>query len=155
MSIERLSAAGSGLPAAAETRARTPTPMAGNSPAIRIAPSYLTASPDELVRPETIRKLREMLATTAVSDCPVTINRDEARAILDMLDTRRGLTKTWSRTLEWGIRYGGIAQRMAERSGFSGYVSWMERRRIEPMRQLLAQLATPSAIAEDELLDAS
>ena len=127
----------------------------GPKAGIRSAPAYLTADVDELIRPDTLLRLRALLATPAVDACTFSLNRDEARTILEMVDTRWVVARAWTRTLEWGIRYAGMARSMAERSGFADYVGWMERRRIQPMQQLHTALTTHSAIAEDQLAEPS
>lgn len=47
-----------------------------------------TALPDPVagLRPETIERLRTMVATTALADCPFTLTRAEARHILELAE---------------------------------------------------------------------
>ena len=149
MLSDRLAA--TGLDTGLAGKARTgSTALAERRAESLVAPFYLTAD-RQLIRPETLDRLRELVATPAVTDCPVNISREEAAAIVEMVETRQAVAGTWSQTLDWGSRYAWIARRFAERAGFTGYANWLEKRRIEPMRQLSRELSARTAIASTNL----
>jgi len=92
------------------------------------------------LRPETVRLLRGMLATTAITDCPIDLTRDEARYILDRTLTPWMVPSSWTRALEAGFRYTVIAAQRARRSGFVDYAEWLEHTRCEALAEILGGL---------------
>ena len=92
------------------------------------------------LRPETLRILRNMLATTAITDNPVNLTREEARCILDLAVTPRIVPEAWVRALVSGFRYTIIAARQARQSGFVEYAEWLESVRTQPISDILRDL---------------
>jgi hypothetical protein len=109
-------------------------------------PAALSAQAAEPLRPETLRLLQEIAATPAVLECPVPLTREEVLAVLDLIDARAATIRSWARTLEWGLRYAQIAQRLVTRSALAGYSDWIERHRMEPMRTMHAELTGRAAL---------
>ena len=123
-------------------QAQKPARMPGG----RQVPPNLTAEATDLLRPDTIRALRQMAATRAAAEYPLNLTREEAFAILDLIDTRWTVSRAWARTLEWAIRYARIAQQFAARGGFKAYADWIDRNRIEPMRRIHDELTSGNSM---------
>lgn len=93
------------------------------------------------LRPATLRTLRAMVATTAITDNPVTLTRDEARYVLDLAETPWIVPSSWVRALVSGFRYTVIAARQAGRTGFADHAEWLENTRSQPISDILRSLS--------------
>jgi hypothetical protein len=117
------------VPPAADTKSRPPAPA--DSP----------ADPASRLRPETLRLMRDLAFTSAVTECPVNLTREEVHALLEMMESRFAMAHGWKLSLQWGLCYARITKRLAETQGFADYARWVERNRIEPMVRMLDELS--------------
>jgi hypothetical protein len=92
------------------------------------------------LRRETVRILRAMVATTAITEGPVNLTRDEARLVLDLAEQPWIIPSSWVRALVSGFRYTVIAARQARRAGFVEYADWLESTRSQPISEIIAGL---------------
>jgi hypothetical protein len=100
------------------------------------------------LRPETLGLLKEISRTRAITDFPLTITREEARYLLDLVETPGIVPKSWTRALETGLRYALFASRQARQSGFVEYADWLDRGRIQEVIAILNNLRVPSQIRD-------
>ena len=106
-------------------------------------PRNLPPDPTELLRPETLKFVRNLASTTAVLEYPINLTPAEAKVILELLETRSTMLRAWVETLEWGMHCARIAQRLVEQAGFPRYATWIEQHRVRPMQTIIEKLLHP------------
>ena len=105
-----------------------------------LPPPAAPIDPASLLRPETLRLMHDIAFTSAVTECPVNLTREEIHALLELMESRSTMAHDWVQSLQWGLCYARITQRLAERQGFGDYARWIERHRIEPMLRMRDEL---------------